>query len=74
MDFAFSEEHELFRSTVRKFAERELAPHYQRHDRDQSFPEQQLRDVIGLEIGDGTAQVSKIVISREVFGREFKPY
>ena len=36
--------------------------------------EQQLRDVIGLEIGDGTAQVSKIVISREVFGREFKPY
>jgi len=36
--------------------------------------EQQLRDVMGLEIGDGTAQVSKIVISREVFGREFKPY
>ena len=31
MDFAFSEEQELFRSTVRKFAERELAPHYQRH-------------------------------------------
>ncbi|MFQ5667626.1 MAG: acyl-CoA dehydrogenase family protein [Candidatus Binatia bacterium] len=36
--------------------------------------EQQLRDVMGLEIGDGTAQVSKIVIGREVFGREFKPY
>ena len=31
--------------------------------------EQRLRDVIGLEIGDGTAQVSKIVIARELFGR-----
>src|SRR5262249_37860558 len=47
MDFAFSEEHELFRSSVRKFAERELAPHYQRHDRDKSFPEQQLRACAG---------------------------
>jgi cyclohexanecarboxyl-CoA dehydrogenase len=36
--------------------------------------EQRLRDVIGLEIGDGTAQVSKIVITRELFGREFLPY
>ena len=36
--------------------------------------EQRLRDVIGLEIGDGTAQVSKIVIVRELFGREFLPY
>lgn len=39
------------------------------------FPvEQRLRDVIGLQIGDGTAQVQKIIISREVFGREFLPY
>ncbi|MBI3325336.1 MAG: acyl-CoA dehydrogenase family protein [Nitrospinae bacterium] len=36
--------------------------------------EQRLRDVMGLEIGDGTAQVSKIVIARELFGREFLPY
>ena len=36
--------------------------------------EQRLRDVIGLEIGDGTAQVSKIVVVRELFGREFLPY
>jgi cyclohexanecarboxyl-CoA dehydrogenase len=36
--------------------------------------EQRLRDVIGLEIGDGTAQVSKIVVARELFGREFLPY
>lgn len=39
------------------------------------FPlEQRLRDVIGLQIGDGTAQVQKIIIAREVFGREFLPY
>jgi cyclohexanecarboxyl-CoA dehydrogenase len=36
--------------------------------------EQRLRDVIGLEIGDGTAQVSKIVVARELLGREFLPY
>ncbi|MER3421323.1 MAG: cyclohexanecarboxyl-CoA dehydrogenase, partial [Chloroflexota bacterium] len=36
--------------------------------------EQRLRDVIGLEIGDGTAQVMKIVIARELMGRAFLPY
>lgn len=35
--------------------------------------EQRLRDVIGLEIGDGTAQMQKIVIVRELLGKEFKP-
>ena len=34
---------------------------------------QRLRDVIGLEIGDGTAQVPKLVISRHLLGREFAP-
>lgn len=34
---------------------------------------QRLRDVIGLEIGDGTAQVSKLVISRGLLGRAFAP-
>jgi cyclohexanecarboxyl-CoA dehydrogenase len=29
-----------------------------------------MRDVIGLEIGDGTAEVMKIVIARELMGRE----
>ncbi len=39
------------------------------------FPlEQRLRDVIGLEIGDGTAQIQKIVIARELIGKEYKPY
>ena len=55
MDFAFSEDHELFRNAVRKFAERELAPHYQQHDRDKTFPERQLKacaelGLLGLRI------------------------
>ena len=36
--------------------------------------EQRLRDVIGWELGDGTAEVMKVIISRELFGREFLPY
>jgi len=36
--------------------------------------EQRLRDVMAVEIADGTAQVQKIVIARERFGRHFVPY
>ncbi len=36
--------------------------------------QQRLRDVIGLEIGDGTAQIQKIVIARERIGRIAVPY
>lgn len=36
--------------------------------------EQRLRDIMGIEIADGTSQVSKIVVSREVFGRDYLPY
>lgn len=36
--------------------------------------EQRLRDVIGLEIGDGTAQVQKMIVARELIGRESLPY
>jgi cyclohexanecarboxyl-CoA dehydrogenase len=36
--------------------------------------EQRLKDVIGGEIGDGTAEVMKLVITREMLGREFLPY
>lgn len=32
-----------------------------------------LRDVIGPEIGDGTAQIAKIVAARHLFGREWAP-
>jgi cyclohexanecarboxyl-CoA dehydrogenase len=36
--------------------------------------EQRLRDVIGLEIGDGTPEIMKAVIAREAFGRAFSSY
>ncbi|MBF6567575.1 MAG: acyl-CoA dehydrogenase family protein [Candidatus Binataceae bacterium] len=36
--------------------------------------QQRLRDVIGLEIGDGTAQVMKIVVARELLGKASRPY
>ena len=31
--------------------------------------QQRLRDVMGLEIGDGTAQIMKLIIAREKVGR-----
>ncbi len=34
---------------------------------------QRLRDVIGLEIGDGTAQIAKLVVARHLLGRRFAP-
>jgi cyclohexanecarboxyl-CoA dehydrogenase len=39
------------------------------------FPfEQRLRDVIGLELGDGTAEVMKMIVARELMGRVSLPY
>ncbi len=35
--------------------------------------EQRLRDVLGWEIGDGTAQVCKLVVARALLGREAAP-
>lgn len=35
--------------------------------------EQRLRDVLGLQIGDGTAQIMKLVIARERVGRSLAP-
>jgi cyclohexanecarboxyl-CoA dehydrogenase len=38
---------------------------------DQELPhEQRLRDVIGLEIGDGTPEIMKGIVAREVLGRD----
>ena len=34
--------------------------------------EQRLRDVIGLEIGDGTAQANQMVIAKDIIGKEFR--
>ncbi len=35
---------------------------------------QRLRDMVGFEIGDGTAEIMKAIIAREAFGREFAAY
>ena len=36
--------------------------------------EQRLRDVVGGQIGDGTPEIMKLVIARDMLGREFLPY
>ena len=36
--------------------------------------EQRMRDVIGLEIGDGAAEVMKTIVARELMGPESRPY
>ena len=35
--------------------------------------EQRLRDVLGLQIGDGTAQIMKLIIARQKLGRDSPP-
>lgn len=40
---------------------------------DEVAQEQRLRDTIGLEIGDGTAQIAKLVVARHLLGRDFAP-
>jgi len=41
----------------------------------EEFPmEQRLRDTLGLEFADGTAQIMKIIIARELMGRVAVPY
>ena len=41
---------------------------------DQVPQEQRLRDVISLETGDGSAEVMKMIVVREIMGREYLPY
>lgn len=36
--------------------------------------EQRLRDAIGWELADGSAEIMKLIIARELMGREFLPY
>ncbi|MEW6034814.1 MAG: acyl-CoA dehydrogenase family protein [Chloroflexota bacterium] len=41
----------------------------------EEFPlEQRLRDLLGMEFADGTAQIMKIIIAREMMGRVAVPY
>jgi cyclohexanecarboxyl-CoA dehydrogenase len=35
--------------------------------------EQRLRDSIGLKIGDGTGEIMKLIIARELLGNKFRP-
>jgi len=35
--------------------------------------EQRLRDVLGLQIGDGTAQIMKLIIARQRIGKALAP-
>lgn len=42
------------------------------HGYTRDFPiEQRLRDLIGQEIADGTPQIMKLIVARDLFGREF---
>jgi cyclohexanecarboxyl-CoA dehydrogenase len=34
---------------------------------------QRLRDVVGLEIGDGTAQIASLVVARKLLGKKYAP-
>jgi cyclohexanecarboxyl-CoA dehydrogenase len=36
--------------------------------------EQRLRDAIGFEMADGTAQIMKLIIAQQLIGREARPY
>jgi cyclohexanecarboxyl-CoA dehydrogenase len=35
--------------------------------------EQRLRDVIGMRMGDGTEEIMKLIIAREIMGVNFRP-
>ena len=40
----------------------------------EAFPiEQRLRDALGAKIGDGTAEIMKLIIARNLFKSNFKP-
>ncbi len=36
--------------------------------------ERRMRNVMGIEIGDGTAEIQKIIVGRELLGKEYVPY
>ena len=78
MDFAFSEEQELFRRTVRQFAKNELLPGYQERDRSNALPKDVLRKMgdlglVGLRIpeeyGGADADYTMVGIASEEIAR-----
>src|SRR5690606_15953027 len=46
MDFGFTQDQEMLRDSVRKFAEAELLPHYQHWDRSGEFPSKEFMNKI----------------------------
>ena len=48
MDFKLSQEHELFRNTVREFAEKEIAPRAQELDENHEFPTENIQKMAAL--------------------------
>lgn len=35
--------------------------------------QQRYRDIVGVEIGDGTAEIQKLIIARRILGKDFRP-
>jgi len=76
MDFELTDEQELVRSTVREFADAELAPVAAEVDRDHRFPEEVLPKMAGMNLmgmpwpeeygGAGTDYVSYMIALEEV--------
>jgi cyclohexanecarboxyl-CoA dehydrogenase len=48
MNFGFSQEEEIFRATVRHFADRELRPYYSRWDQGEPFPRDKIKAIAQL--------------------------
>jgi len=81
IDFSFSEEQEMMRSQIRKFAVNELRPMYDHWDRNKEFPSAQLRKMsemglCGLRIDEsygGTMQayVTAGIASEEIARADF---
>ena len=78
IDFSFTEEQELLRNTVRKFAQEELTPKYAKGDRNSLFPSEQVAKMaeLGLfglnipnELGGRQADFVTIGIVVEEIGR-----
>jgi alkylation response protein AidB-like acyl-CoA dehydrogenase len=83
LNFSISADQEALVKAARRFGEQHLAPFYKQRESEGAFDrqtlchmgelglfcvEQRLRDVLGLQIGDGTAQIMKVIIARHKGG------
>ncbi len=81
MDFRFSKEHEMFRASVRAFAEKRLRPKYQEGDATGEFPWEQIRQMgemglLGLGIpeeygGQGLDLIAAGIAAEEISRADF---